>query len=79
MSLDEWKIRSPSIPICIPRQKEKVTIGTRCNMYMVIVNSVSNDIIRGQLVNTPPETKHFKKWDDVVFHMDNILEITLRQ
>ena len=46
MSLDEWKIRSPSCPIRIPRKNDQVTIGTFNNMYMIVIKSISNDLLR---------------------------------
>jgi len=73
MSLDEWKIRSRALPIRIPKIEEKVVIGTYNNKYWVLVKSLSKDLVRGKVISTPPEDKHFQKGDDVVFHMDNIL------
>jgi len=77
MSLDQWRERSPSIPICIPGRGQEVVIGTFYNDYTIRIKSISDAIVRGNVLNTPPKNKHFKKGDDVIFHMDQILRYTL--
>ena len=73
MSLDEWRIRSPTIPIRTPKKKEHVVIGTPLTEYKILVESVSQDLVIGILINTPPKAKHFRKGDNIMFHVDNIL------
>lgn len=73
VALDEWIDNGKTKPIHIPKKDSKIVIGTYKNTYMVRVKSVSKDLVRGNIINTPPSYKHFRKGDDVIFHIDNIL------
>lgn len=73
-ALDLWRERSRSVPIHIPRKGENVVIGTFTHEYMIKVCSISKAIVRGSVLNTPPKYKHFEKGDEVIFHIDNILD-----
>ena len=78
MSLDLWRERSKSIPISIPQVGEDIVIGTLQNEYIINVASVSNAIVCGKLVNTPPKEKHYRKGDSIICHVDNILKNDLK-
>lgn len=78
MSLDLWRERSKSIPIHIPKIGDDIIIGTYKNEYTIKVANVSKAIVCGNLVNTPPKEKHYRKGDSIICHIDNILKIDLK-
>ena len=72
--IDAWK--SAPIPITgKPKKNWRVNVGTRSGgEYRVVLESVSHEICRGCLIDTPPEHKRdWKKGDQVLFHVDHIL------
>lgn len=74
MFLDNWIAASK--PISIPVRKQTIiVVGTPNNKYKVLVESLSDEIIRGAVLNTPPFGKHYEKGDRIIVHRDNILAI----
>lgn len=73
--LDSW-VTAPSTPINVPmvRKGSTVVIGTPSHTYPVYVNNVSSDLLIGTVIITPPEGKHFRKADMVMFHAENVID-----
>ena len=73
--IDQW--RTPPIPIpARPTKNMYAKIGTKSNEYTLIVESVSADLCRGRLLESPPQKKKdWTKHDRFIFHIEHILEL----
>jgi hypothetical protein len=68
-------LKSVSKPIDIPkRKKQYVKIGTNSHEMWILVNSISHDLVRGTILTSPPNNKHYIKQDMIIIHRDNILD-----
>ena len=71
-------------PIDIPVNKRSIQVNekivfelkTGSGDILVVPCSVHNDLITGFVTNTPPQSKHYKKGDKVMFHKHNVINMT---
>ena len=73
MFLDKWQTASKPINIPVVK-KTRVVVSTPNHNYVVIVDSVSEDLVNGTVLTTPSPDKHFCKGDKIMFHRDNIIK-----
>ena len=75
--LDQFKCNS--LPINIPKDGKneyKIRVSTiSMKEIFLVTNDISDNLIIGCIVNTPPESKKYAKGDKILIHSDHIHEI----
>jgi hypothetical protein len=71
--LDNLKCNSK--PIDIPKKKNYIKVATDSHEMILLVQSVSHDLIKGEIINSPPNNKPYNKNDLILIHRNNILAL----
>jgi hypothetical protein len=68
-------LKSNSIPIDIPKKNKYAKVATNSHELLLLIHSVSNDLIKGEIINSPPSNKPYNKNDLLMIHKNNILAL----
>jgi len=71
---------SQTQPINIPKGNKTFQIKTHSNNELWLLaqsHDISNNLIVGNIINTPPSIKPYNKGDKLLFHIDHIFDINI--